>query len=65
MRTFELADRTRARLLAECYVRRSKLVAYWFPPGRHVVRFRCRPPESFIPSDARKLFFFIAGLKPE
>jgi hypothetical protein len=35
------------------------------PPGRHVVRFRCKPPESFIPSDSRKLFFFIAGLKAD
>jgi hypothetical protein len=35
------------------------------PPGRHEVRFRCQPPASFIPSDARKLFYFIAGLKLE
>ena len=35
------------------------------PPGRHEVRFRCKPPATFIPTNPRKLFFFIAGLKAE
>jgi hypothetical protein len=35
------------------------------PPGRHPVRFRCRPPDSYVPIDPRKLIFFIAGLKLE
>lgn len=33
------------------------------PPGRHPVRFRCTPPADYIPTDPRKLLFFIAGLR--
>ena len=30
------------------------------PPGRHVVRFRCRMPDSYLPQESRRLAFFIA-----
>ncbi|WP_088252570.1 hypothetical protein [Fimbriiglobus ruber] len=34
------------------------------PPGRHTVRFRCRPPKSWIPFDARRLMFCIIHIRP-
>jgi hypothetical protein len=30
------------------------------PPGRHVVRFRCRMPELYLPRESRRLTFFVA-----
>jgi hypothetical protein len=30
------------------------------PPGRHVVRFRCKMPEGYLPHESRRLTFFIA-----
>lgn len=33
------------------------------PPGRHLVRFRARPPADQLPSDSRRLTFFFAGLR--
>lgn len=35
------------------------------PPGRTTIAFHCDPPSTFIPSDSRKLFWFLAGLKIE
>lgn len=36
-RTFELADRTIARILVKRNVRGSLLTAYWYPPKRYTV----------------------------
>jgi hypothetical protein len=30
------------------------------PPGRHTVRFRGRPPDEYLPTDSRRLTFFVA-----
>jgi hypothetical protein len=36
---------------------------FTIPPGRTTVHFHCIPPIDFVPSDSRKLYWFIAGLK--
>jgi hypothetical protein len=33
------------------------------PPGRHFVHFHCTAPDDYVPTDPRRLLFFIAGLK--
>jgi hypothetical protein len=33
------------------------------PPGRHALRFRCTPPPDFIPSDHRRLCYFIKDFR--
>jgi hypothetical protein len=33
------------------------------PPGRHVVRFRAKMPRDQLPSDSRRLTFFLAGFR--
>lgn len=33
------------------------------PPGRTTIRFRCRPPEYFLPFDTRNLCYFIKDFK--
>ncbi|MGL4419493.1 MAG: hypothetical protein ACRCZF_02405 [Gemmataceae bacterium] len=35
------------------------------PPGRHVVRFRCTPPRTYLPVTPRNQLFFIAGFRTE
>jgi hypothetical protein len=35
------------------------------PPGRHSIRFRCKPPSHFAPSDYRNLCFFIMQFNRE
>jgi hypothetical protein len=32
---------------------------FTLPPGRHAIRFRCTPPPDFMPSDHRKMCYFI------
>jgi hypothetical protein len=35
------------------------------PPGRHAVRFRCRPPATYRPTDSRRLIFFLKQIRVE
>jgi hypothetical protein len=36
---------------------------FTIPPGRHTIRFRCEPPEFYIPTDSRRLMFLVEGFK--
>lgn len=33
------------------------------PPGRSVLRFRCTPPDEFVPADHRKICFFVRNFR--